>query len=326
MKAFRYSTPAAGLQLQQVPVPEPGPGQALVAVKAAGLCHSDCHILKGQGEAWLAKKPITLGHEVAGIVVKVGPGHSPSPVRTGDRVAIGYYFERSQQGGPDSPPGLGYDGGFAEYVVANVTSLIKIPEGVSFEQAAVAMDSVATGYHAVVQANATRDSTIAIVGLGGLGTNGLATALAKGAKVYAVDTNNEKIEEAKRAGAVDGAVSLSAFKHVTFDAIVDFVGGSVTADAVSIVKPGGIVVLVGLGADTINVPAHLLVTRYVTLKGSMGATFQELKDVLDLIAAGVFNLHLEEIDFDDIPKGYERLEKNAVPGRLFTRPTQSVEL
>lgn len=85
MKAYQYENPTAGIQLKELQTPVPKTGEILVAVQAAGLCHSDIHILKWHGDSWLGKKPITIGHEVAGTVAKLGPG--VSEFKIGDRVA-----------------------------------------------------------------------------------------------------------------------------------------------------------------------------------------------------------------------------------------------
>src|SRR5205814_2349670 len=149
--------------------------------------------------------------------------------------------------------GVGYDGGYAEYALAYYKHLVKLPDRISFAQAAVATDSVATAYHAVVtEGHISGSMTVAIIGLGGLGLNGVAIAALRGAKVYGVDINKTKFEHAKQFGAIECATSLGHFSE-TFDVIVDFAGAQATVEAaISRVRPGGSVVLVGLASQNIQ--------------------------------------------------------------------------
>ncbi|KAL1619901.1 hypothetical protein SLS56_009918 [Neofusicoccum ribis] len=322
MKAFQFDNAATGLELRDVPVPEPGIGQALIAVKAAGLCHSDTHVVKGGGEAWMQARPITLGHEVAGVIVKLGPGPSASSFCCGDRVTVALLGHPINDRDFKQAIGVGYDGGYAEYAVAYYKHMVKIPDGVSFAQAAVATDSIATAYHAVVTEGRVTDSTtVAIIGLGGLGLNGVTISALQGAKVYGVDVNTAKFEQAKEFGAIDCSSSLDQFSDIIFDVIVDFAGvGSTTAAAISTVKLGGCVVLVGLGASSMQITTASLVTRNVDLRGSVGASIEELHRVLGLIASGSISPKLQEIPFGDVPKGLQLLGTNEVNGRLFAVP------
>lgn len=327
MKAFRFLGAEEGLALRQVPVPTPGPGQALIRVKAAGLCHSDTHVLHGGGAAWMRALPITLGHEVAGVITSLGdgpapPSSSPAPFKVGDRVAVACVGHPIQQRNFQEALGVGSDGGYAEYAVAPLKNLVRLPDSVSFADAAVATDSVATAYHAVVaEGQVSASSTVAVVGLGGLGLNGVAIAALRGARVFGVDTNATKFERARRLGAVDCATSLAQFGGETFDVVLDFAGAQATVEAaVSSVRPGGCVVLVGLAAEKVQVTTTSLVTQNVSLRGSTSASIQEFREVLELLASGSLKPHVQEIPFEDIPEGLEMLGRGEVNGRLYAVP------
>ncbi|KAF7556668.1 hypothetical protein G7Z17_g1260 [Cylindrodendrum hubeiense] len=322
MKAFQFADVAIGLTLKDVPIPEPGHDQVLIAVKAAGLCHSDTHVVKGGGGAWMQAQSLTLGHEVAGEVVKLGPGASAFQFNVGDRVAVTLLGHPILDRDFTEAIGVGYDGGYAEFAIAYCKHLVKIPDGVSFPQAAVATDSVATAYHAVItEGRVTKSTKVAIIGLGGLGLNGVAIAALQGAEVYGVDINTAKFEQATTSGAIKCVSNLDQLNDIVFDVIIDFAGvGSTTSSAVSTVKLGGCVVLVGLSASTLQLTTTSLVTRNVQLKGSVGASMEELHCVLDLIARGSITPALEEIPFSDVPNGLERLHENNINGRLFTIP------
>lgn len=326
MKAFRFLGAEEGLALRELPVPTPGPGQALIQVKAAGLCHSDTHVLHGGGAAWMCALPITLGHEVAGIITALGDGTAPpspsAPLKVGDRVAVACVGHPIQERNFQEALGVGCDGGYADYAVAPLKNLVRLPDSVGFVDAAVAADSVATAYHAVVaEGRVSKTTTVAVIGLGGLGLNGVAIAALRGARVFGVDINTDKFEQAGKLGAIDCATSLKQFEGETFDVVLDFAGAQPTVEtAVATVRPGGTVVLVGLAAQKVQITTTSLVTQNVSLKGSTSATIQEFREVLDLLALGSLKPYAQEIPFKDIPKGLEMLGKGEVNGRLFTIP------
>ncbi|SCO92685.1 related to ADH2-Alcohol dehydrogenase II [Fusarium oxysporum] len=322
MKAFQYENSTAGLQLKDVPVPEPGPNQIQLQVKAVGMCHSDCHIIKGTGDGVLGKRPITLGHEVAGVITKVGEGITE--FRQGDRIAVFHVCHPVEERDLSLTIGLGFDGGYAEYAVAPLSRVIRIPDGVSFAQAAVATDALATSYHAVVvEAGVKHGMTVGVVGLGGLGMSGLAFGALKGATMYGIDILEDKFHEARQLGARGCFKSLTDAKDVPFDVIVDFAGTeSTTQAALSAVKESGKVVLVGLAAHMISLPTELLIMRTVTLVGSLGASAEDYAEVLKLLQAGYIKPLLVEVSFDDIPSSIDALAKGGVNGRLWSDPSK----
>ncbi|KAK1710666.1 chaperonin 10-like protein [Colletotrichum lupini] len=321
MKAFRFLGPNKGLALQDVPIPSPGPEQALIRVKAAGLCHSDTHVLHGGGAAWMCALPVTLGHEVSGIITELGDSSTTS-FKVGDRVAVACVGHPIQERNFHEALGVGCDGGYAEYAVAPIKNLVKIPDQVGFAEATVATDSVATAYHAVVaEGRVSASHTVAVIGLGGLGLNGLAIAVHRGARVFGVDINTNKFEQAKEFGAVDCATDLSTFSGEIFDVVLDFAGAQKTVEtAISLVRPGGCVVLVGLAAQSVQITTTAIVTQNVSLKGSTSASIQEFTEVLDLIASGSIKPFMKEIVFEDVGKGLELLGTGNVDGRLYTVP------
>ncbi|OHE90440.1 alcohol dehydrogenase GroES-like domain-containing protein [Colletotrichum orchidophilum] len=320
MQAFQFEEPDGGLHLRNVPIPQPGPGQVQLRVKAAGLCHSDCHILKGKDV--VIQTPITLGHEVSGIITTLGPdvkGFSP-----GDRVSVGLFSYPIEVRDWTAAIGLSYDGGYAEYALAPVSRLVRIPDVVSFPQAAVATDAMATSYHAVViEAAARPGMTIGIIGIGGLGMSGLGFAALKGANVYGIDIAESKFKEAKRLGARGCFKSLDDATEVEFDIFVDFAGtGETTKEAIETVREGGKVVVVGLANAEIMVPSYALVGRSVKLVGSIGASENDLRDVFELLANKSIEPELNEIPFAEIPAGLDALDRGEARGRLWADPSK----
>ncbi|OAL40508.1 hypothetical protein AYO20_00244 [Fonsecaea nubica] len=318
MKAYQFETVEEGLCLKDVPVPKPPLGEVLIVVEAAGICHSDGHALKGQGD-WLGKLPITLGHEAAGTVAELGPG--VTDFKIGDRVGVALL--PTDSGDWSHIIGVGRDGSYAEKALIPAHSLVHLPEKVSFPAAAVANDSISTAYHAIVaEAKVTASTTVAIVGLGGLGLNAVRIASLQGATIYGVDIDEKKFGDASSLGATACYQRLADIpSDIVLDVVVDFAGvGVTTQDAMLRVKPSGTVVMVGLGVASFELSTHVLLLRNITLRGSRGATKDEYVEVLRLIAAGEIVPKLEEVPFSDVPAGLQRLEQLGVVGRLFTRP------
>ncbi|RGP60878.1 adh2-alcohol dehydrogenase ii [Fusarium sporotrichioides] len=327
MKAFRYENPVEGLRLEDVPIPEPKQDQVQILVMAAGICHSDSHIVEGHGERFIGRTPITLGHEVAGIVTKIGS--SVHDFNVGERVAV--VLPCHPVGTIDTAwsIGLSYDGGFAEYAISPASRVIKIPGDLSFQHAAVATDALATAFHAVVQeAGAAPGVTIGIIGLGGLGMPGLGIAVLKGADVYGFDVTEAKFPEAIELGAKGCFKSPADAEHVSFDAVVDFYGSSeTTAAAITAVRMGGRVVGVGLQSPVVNIPTSNLrngyILKQVTLVGSLGSSVEDVKSVMEMVRSGVLKTRLTEIPFSDIPATISLLSKNAGIGRYWADPSKA---
>lgn len=182
MKAWQLTAVNEPLDLIEREDPHPGPGQVVVDVRASGICHSDVGFLDGTLTWILAKLPLVLGHEVAGVVSEVGPGVDGWAV--GDRVAA--------FGDPQHSPGWSVDGGFADKFLASASGLIKLPDAVDFVQAATATDAGQTAYGAVMGAGKLRaGERVGIIGLGGLGLTGSRIAVLAGAQVYAADPKHD---------------------------------------------------------------------------------------------------------------------------------------
>lgn len=209
MKAVRLVQPGHPLEMQTVPVPPCGPRDVLLRVKAAGICHSDAHYRAGRSR--VDPLPLTLGHEVAGIVEAAGT--DVKQFKKGDRVCVHYlatcgqclYCERDNEQFCVSGAMMGKhrDGGHAEFVVMPARSVFKLPEEITFEHGAVMMCSSATSLHALEKTRLKPGESIAIFGIGGLGVSAIQLAKALGAReVLAVDINAKKLGLAQQLGAV----------------------------------------------------------------------------------------------------------------------------
>ena len=307
MKAWQLTGANEPLRRIEREDPRPGPGQAVVAVRAAGICHSDVGFVDGTLTPMLAKLPLVLGHEVAGVVAEVGP--DVSDLQPGDRVAA---F------GDQLAPGWSIDGGFADKFLGQVTGLMKLPDAVDFVQAATATDAGQTAYGAVMGAGKLRaGERIGIIGLGGLGLTGARIAVLAGAQVYAADPKRATWLLAKQRGVLEIVEDASDLAPFSLDVIVDFAGfGTTTADALSAVRPGGRVIQVGLGRNEATISTADLVVKALTLRGARGGRPMDFRAVIDLIAKGDLSIHASTTTFEEIPEAIERLKGGDVIGRI----------
>jgi D-arabinose 1-dehydrogenase-like Zn-dependent alcohol dehydrogenase len=213
MKAIRLVEIGKPLELQEIPKPTVGPGNVLVQVKAAGICHSDVHYRAGTSS--VGPLPQTLGHEVAGVVVEIGRdvGRRGSAVQVGDRVCLHYLLtcgechycrtDREQFCVHGQMIGKHTDGGYAEYLAVPARNAVPLPAEIPFEQGAVLMCSSSTSFHALRKSRLQAGETVAVYGVGGLGASAIQLAQAMGAlRVYGVDITPEKLALAERLGAV----------------------------------------------------------------------------------------------------------------------------
>ncbi|WNM31948.1 alcohol dehydrogenase catalytic domain-containing protein [Streptomyces sp. Li-HN-5-11] len=320
MKAWQLNSDGSFTR-NEVQEPVPGPHEFLLEVKAAGLCHSDVGLIDGTigGPAGPPRTPITLGHEIAGTVVALGPDPL-SGIAIGDRVAL-------QATGFDDSPGGSRDGGYAPLVIGRTAeaSYVPIPEGLGFEHAAVATDAGTTSYNAVMNVGRVgAGKRVGIVGLGGLGAIGARIAVLAGAEVYAAEPRDAVRESAPSRLGVKAAVNdVRDLAGLGLEIIIDFAGfGSTTAGAIDVINVGGGVVQVGIGRAEATISTTALVAKMVTLVGSLGGTRTETEAVLGLIASGDLSVELDEIDFESIGDGIDRLRRGDALGRLVARINQ----
>lgn len=307
MRAWQFEEVGRPLALNEVPEPEPGAGEIVVEVKAAGICHSDVSFLDGTLTGLLPFRPITLGHEIAGVVTATGAGAGRFSV--GDRVVIPAAIEG---------PGTSSNGGFQPLVPVHERLVVPLPDGIAWDQAAAATDAGLTSYHAViVQGRVTEETRVGIIGLGGLGSLGAQIALAVGATVHVAEINESVHDFARELGVTAVDTSIAAFADEPLDVILDFAGfGTTTAEAVETIRRNGRVVQVGLAVPEWTINLQRLTLEEVELVGSQAGTAEDCAAVLELISEGKVASRITQIAFDEIGEGVERLEQGQVIGRL----------
>lgn len=351
-----------GLQVETIRTPRPKAGEVLIKVTACGLCHSDLHVIGG---AIAFPLPAVLGHEVAGTIVELGPGTEHTGLEVGQQVAGGFlmpcgqcrhcaaghdelcepFFELNRLKGVlydgttrlyslDGEPIQMYSmGGLAEYSVVPATALAPVPEGVDPVSSAILGCAAMTGYGAVRRgADIKFGETVAVVAVGGVGSNIVQIARAFGAsQVIAIDVADDKLEAVKAFGATATINSMTQDAREEVLKLTNGRGVDVSFEALGIpstwntaldvLADGGRMVPIGLGAgrQTAEVEINRTVRRSQSILGSYGArTRQDLPAVVDLAARGIINyddLVTRRFSLDEAAAGYEALRNRAVQGR-----------
>ena len=332
MKAARFYRVGDPLKIDALPVPELEPEEVLLDVKACGICGSDIHIVYERVTP-TAYSPITLGHEPSGVIGALGP--EVENWKIGDRVTVNPFLTcgkcinclsgNSQICLYRRVIGIHTEGGLAEFLKVPSKNLVHLPENIPFDQGGIAVDAVATPFHAITNRGALRaGEKVAVFGCGGLGTHGVQIARVCGASlVIAVDTMDSALERAKKVGA-DAVINpkrekpTQKIKDLTegkgVDLAVEFIGLKQTIEqALGCVRIGGRMVVVGLGPEEISLPPpSSFVRTELSFLGSYGSTTSEIQNVIDLVASGKLNLSesiTERFALEEVNKGLDHLHK-----------------
>ena len=209
MRAVRLVEAGKPLEMHDIPIPSTGDRDVLIRIRAAGICHSDAHYRAGR--APVRPLPMTLGHEVAGVIERVGKQVRTAAV--GQRVCLHYNITCGDcyhcTTGNDqfctSCLMLGHyiNGGYADYIAVPERNVIPLPDEIPFEQGATLMCASATSFHALRKSRLRAGETVAVFGVGGLGMSAIQLARAFGAlEVFAVDIHEEKLKLASSYGAI----------------------------------------------------------------------------------------------------------------------------
>ena len=334
MLAARLHVPSRTLRLEEVPRPQPGPGEVLVKVEAAGVCLSDVHLIDGTLTPLLLRgDTVTLGHEVSGTIAEVGEG--VTAWAPGQRAVL---YAGEVRDGVTYTRGVDYDGGWAEYALSAETALTPLPDAIPFDQGAIIPDAVSTPWGAITETGGVRPAeAVGVWGVGGLGVHAVQLLRAVGAcPVVAVDPNPVARERALAAGAdlaldsadpglreAVGAVTGGAGLAAAFD----FAGvPAVREQALSVLAPKGRLVLVGLTDKPLGVADG---TRFSYLQqrilGHYGSDMPvALPQLLRLIQGGRLDFSGSisgVLPLAEAAEAVARLEKKeGNPIRLILRP------
>ncbi|MBC7219474.1 MAG: alcohol dehydrogenase catalytic domain-containing protein [Hadesarchaea archaeon] len=340
MKAVRYYGPNKPLRIEDIDLPKIGDDEVLVKVKAAGICHTDLHFLDGTLVPWKGTLPITLGHEIAGEIEEVG--EKVKNFKKGDRVVLNNnkscgkceYCKAGMQNLCDDLDQHGFtiDGGYAEYVKTVERTLVKLPNEVPFEKAAVLPCAVGSVYHGLVdQAKLKAGESLLINGFGGLGTSAFQVAKHLGAKVFVVDVSKEKLKMAEEMGA-DGAVDgtkpnvSEEIKKMTggkgVNVALELVGLKKTMEnALNSLAKTGRYVIIGYTKDLLEINPLSLVVGEFRIIGSVSYTQQNLIDVVELARMKkITPVVSKTVGLDEVPDVLNQMKEKKIVGRVVARP------
>lgn len=336
MRAVRVTGFGERPSVVEVPVPVPGPRDALVRVAATGLCRSDLHAWHGDDDP---VPPYTPGHELAGTVVAVGS--DVRRIAVGDRVTTPFVCgcgacddclrgdaqvcRRQQQ------PGFTYDGSWAEYVVVRDADFnaVTLDDGIPFEAAALLGCRFATSFRALVdRARVHAGQSVVVFGCGGVGLSAVRIAVALGAQVTAVDVAPAALDLARESGAeavvpaagLDDAALVDAVRAATgggAHVAVEALGRAATlAVGIRSLRSGGRLVQVGLLVDDPVVPMGEVIARELAVLGSHGMAAADYPRLLDLVRSGALRpeeLVARRIGLDEVPDALLALHEGRAP-------------
>jgi D-arabinose 1-dehydrogenase-like Zn-dependent alcohol dehydrogenase len=313
--------------VQEVPTPEPGPGEVLIRIQAGGLCYTDVHIAEGHLPTQF---PRTLGHEPVGDIVGLGAGVTKR--KKGDRVGVPWVqdscgrcewclrskpmFCANQKG-----TGIQTQGSHAEFMLARAEATVLVPEAISYEQAAPIFCAGYTVYSGFRLSEPKPHDRIAVVGLGGLGHLALQYAKAAGFETIAVTHSRDKEKMLRELGA-DEIVSDGAGLAKAGGADVILATSNsfeATSDTIQALRPDGRVVLMGVGGPSITVPTSIMWVRGRIL-GSSQNDPDHLYEALDWVARGKVRVVTETYPLDDIARAYDRVKAGQVRFRAVILP------
>lgn len=341
MRAYVFDGTEA--RLLDVPDPAAGSGQVVLEVIAAGLCHSDIHIMERSADTLPFPLPVTLGHEVCGRVVETGRG--VTEVSLGDVVAVHgprgcgtcahcltdqeNYCRNARRSG-NWPIGHCTRGGLADFLLIDDQRALVPLQGLDPIAAAPLTDAGLTPYHAIMQSLhlLSPTATVVVVGVGGLGH--LAVQILRTlseSTIVAVDIEDGRLSHALSLGAQYAVLAADALKVVKdltrgngADVVLDFVGSTSTvALAVSMLAQRSDLTIVGIGDGTANVGV-LTVPLGTTVRTTYWGSKRELEAVLDLARLGSVAVACTTIALSDVSEGYARLARGSELGRIVVKP------
>jgi alcohol dehydrogenase (NADP+) len=341
-----YAAPSATEPLIETTITrrDVGPHDVAFDIHFAGICHSDIHTVRGEwGDV---DYPIVPGHEIAGIVTEVGP--EVTKFKVGDRVGVGCFVDSCREcescrageeqyctnpGMVGTYNGVGRDGnrtqgGYSGAIVVDENYVLRIPDSLPLDAAAPLLCAGITLYSPLRHWNAGPDTSVAVVGLGGLGHMGVKLAHAMGAKVTVLSQSLKKMEDGLRLGADEyyATSDSETFKKLagSFDLIVNTVSANLNlSDYLGLLKLDGTLVELGMPEHPMEVPASALIFGRRRIAGSLIGGIAETQEMLDFCAEHGVRPEIEVVTPDYINEAYERVIASDVRYR-FVIDTESL--
>jgi len=324
MRAAVYHKPYSRLSIEERLMPEPGPDEVLIKVRACGICHTDLHFID-HGVPPLKKPPLILGHEISGTVDEVGDQVEGLSVGQPVLVAVMvpcYECAYCQQGRTNlcrrkHIPGNAFDGGFAEYMTVHKNGVIPLPEEIPLEPACVIADVFGTTYHALHEvARLQPEETLLVFGTGGLGSAAIQVAKHQGASVIALDMNPLKLQWAEELGA-DETINASSIRDLGgyvrdltdggVDVALEAVGAPRTIyQAFTCLRPAGRLIILGYTRNEFKLPEPQLVVEERAVLGVRSCPMEVYPKVFEHVINGEYRLEpivTKRLQLQDIEEG-----------------------
>jgi len=334
MKAAVLHEFKKSLSFEDVPRPKADASDLLIQVDACGVCHSDLHVADGDWPQFapITKMPLILGHEIAGRVVE--KGSAVQGFQIGDRVGLPWIYwtcgecEFCREGNENlcarqKITGVTVDGGFAQFVKAPASHVVRIPNGLAAVEAAPLFCAGVTVYRALRQARISPGQRLAIFGIGGLGHVAVQIAKELGAEVIAVDMTDEKLRLAESLGATQSynAASKSVAKELRAKggvhvAMVTSAAKEAYDTAFACVRPSGMLLAVGLPPENICFPPIMMAAKEVHIQASAVGTRQDLREVLAMADMGKIRCQVATRPLFDANEVMDELRHGRVSGRI----------
>lgn len=339
MKAAVLHEFAQPLSVEEMPAPEPGPGEVLIKVAACGICHSDLHLAQGEWDLLkpITKTPLVLGHEVTGTIAALGKG--VTEFKPGDRVGVPWLHYtcgeceyclagRETLCAKQQITGCTVDGGYAEFLTAKASHTVRLPENLGFEEAAPLLCAGLTVYTAMKNSGIQPGQTIAIFGVGGLGHLAVQLAVDLGAHVTAVDVADDKLELAKELGAANtvNASAPQAYKEIKKLTgggahVVMVTSGSRAAYEMALrsLRRGGTLSIVGMAPEAVPLSTVAMVSGEYRIVASAVGTRRDLRALLDLASQGKVHCRIKTCGIQDINTVLEDMKLGRLVGRVVMK-------
>jgi len=337
MKAMVLKEWGKPLILEERPIPQVGPLESLIKVKACGVGLTLTHFREGRSGGSV---PRIIGHEIGGVVEEIGS--LVTTCKPGDRVAVSFYLtcgyckwciegRETLCENLAGHVGKDIDGGYAEYVKIPQQNIIQIPEGIGFAEAGITTDAVATNWHVFKERAKTKPNDVVLVSGagGGVGIHAVQVAKVFGARVIGTDISHEKLAKVKEYGAdevinVKGKDLAQEVRRITngkgVDTAVDMVSTKETIEGcIKSLARGGRMVVVGLPRTEIaslNFNPRQLLTDELILTGCRCATKQEIRESLELVRRGqVKPLILQTFRLEEANRVHDLIDNMMLTGR-----------
>ncbi|MCS6710847.1 NAD(P)-dependent alcohol dehydrogenase [Brachybacterium sp. EF45031] len=336
VKALQKTGPDQPFRVAEIERRDPRPTDVVIDIKAAGICHSDIHTIRNEwGEAHF---PLTVGHEIAGVVEAVGD--EVTRVKVGDRVGVGCLVdscgecEQCRAGNEqnclngavgtynsEDVDGTITQGGYSQKVVVDERFVLTIPDALEFDVAAPLLCAGITTYSPLARWGAGEGRKVAVLGLGGLGHMGVQIAAAMGAEVTVLTRTLRKEAEAKELGATRVlATSEDGFfeEHKgEFDLILNTISADIPVDKyLGLLAPYGTMVVVGLPPEQQPMSFGSVISGGKALAGSNIGGIRETQEMLDFCAEHGLAARIEKIGVDEVDAAYDRVVEGDVKFRV----------